>query len=112
MVPDEDVEVLDSSGRVVRIIPGREALEDVAAQKEADAARVEAANRDHTLLATYLSVADIERLMKQGMAEVVPGMNVQVETVVTRCKGCAIDAEHDAQIKHRRIGIDSNPVPL
>jgi DNA polymerase I-like protein with 3'-5' exonuclease and polymerase domains len=29
-------------------------------------------------------VADIERLMKEGMAEVVPGMRVKVETVVTR----------------------------
>ena len=33
---DQDVEVLDSSGRVVRVIPGRRSLEQVAQQKAAE----------------------------------------------------------------------------
>jgi hypothetical protein len=64
---DADVEVLDSAGRVVRIIPGRDSLQQVAAQKAAEDARLAAANRDRTLLATYLSVADIERLRDQRL---------------------------------------------
>jgi hypothetical protein len=64
---DVDVEVLDSTGRVVRTIPGRGSLENIAAQKAADDERLAAANRDKTLLATYLSVADIERLRDQRL---------------------------------------------
>jgi hypothetical protein len=64
---DADVEVLDVAGRVVRIIPGRDSLQQVAAQKAAEDARLAAANRDKTLLATYLSVADIERLRDQRL---------------------------------------------
>jgi hypothetical protein len=64
---DVDVEVLDSTGRVVRTIPGRGSLETIAAQKAADDERLAAANRDKTLLATYLSVADIERLRDQRL---------------------------------------------
>jgi hypothetical protein len=62
-----DVEVLDSTGRVVRMIPGPESVEEAAAEKAAADARVAAANRDRTLLATYLSVADIERLRDQRL---------------------------------------------
>jgi len=62
-----DVEVLDNTGRVVRVIPGRRALEQVAEQQEAEEAAKAAANRDRTLLATYLSVADIERLRDQRL---------------------------------------------
>ncbi len=64
---DADIEVLDNTGRVVRIIPGREALAEIEAQKAAQAAMVAAANRDKTLLATYLSVEDIERLRDQRL---------------------------------------------
>lgn len=64
---DADIEVLDINGRVVRIIPGREALAEIEAQKAAHAAIVAAANRDKTLLATYLSVEDIERLRDQRL---------------------------------------------
>jgi len=56
---DLDVEVLDKSGRIVRTIPGRRSMEQVAAQKAAEEAGKAAAQRDRTLLATYLSVADI-----------------------------------------------------
>jgi len=60
-----DVEVLDETGRVVRLIPGTKSLEQIKAQKAADDARAAAAQRDRTLIATYLSVADIERLRDQ-----------------------------------------------
>ena len=62
---DIDVEVLDATGRVVRVIPGRQSLEQIAQQKAAADALAAAAQRDKTLLATYLTVADIERLRDQ-----------------------------------------------
>lgn len=62
---EADVEVIDETGRVVRIIPGRKTLEQMAAEKAAEDARNLAAQRDRTLLATYLTVADIERLRDQ-----------------------------------------------
>ena len=64
---DRDVEVLDVSGRVVRIIPGRDSLAAAAAAKAAEDARIAAIQRDKTLIATYLSVADIERLRDQRL---------------------------------------------
>jgi Domain of unknown function (DUF4124) len=61
-----DIEVLDNTGRVVRRIDSTAVLAARAEQQEqADAqkrAAEAAAQRDRTLLATYLSVADIERL--------------------------------------------------
>jgi hypothetical protein len=61
-----DIEVLDNTGRVVRRIDSAEVLAARARQQEqADAdkrAADAAAQRDRTLLATYLTVADIERL--------------------------------------------------
>jgi hypothetical protein len=64
---EQDIEVLDGSGRVVRLIPGRRSLEEAAAQKAQEDAIKAAAQRDRTLLATYLSVADIERLRDQRL---------------------------------------------
>jgi hypothetical protein len=64
---DRDVEVLDQTGRVVRVIPGREAMEQMAAQKSEVEAEKNSEQRDRTLLATYLSVADIERLRDQRL---------------------------------------------
>lgn len=64
---DLDVEVLDDTGRVMRVIPGRRSMEQLAAQKAAEEARAAATQRDRTLLATYLSVADIERLRDQRL---------------------------------------------
>jgi len=59
---EADVDVLDKTGRVIRTIPGRRSQEQLNQQKaDADALQA-AAQRDRTLLATYLSVADIERL--------------------------------------------------
>ena len=62
---DLDIEVLDGAGRVIRTIPGRRSLDQVAAKQAADDAAKTSAQRDRTLLATYLSVADIERLRDQ-----------------------------------------------
>jgi hypothetical protein len=64
---EADGEVLDNRGRVVRVIPGRLALEAVTAQQAAEEAKKANAQRDRTLLATYLSVADIERLRDQRL---------------------------------------------
>jgi Domain of unknown function (DUF4124) len=64
---DQDIEVLDGTGRVVRTIPGKRSLEQVAQQKAAEEAARIAAQRDRTLLATYISVADIERLRDQRL---------------------------------------------
>ena len=64
---EADIEVLDDTGRVVRIIPGRQSLEAIAAQKAVEEDHKADAQRDRTLLATYLSVADIERLRDQRL---------------------------------------------
>lgn len=60
-----DIEVLDKSGRVIRTISGQRSEEQIDQQKAEMEARNAAAQRDRTLLATYLSVADIERLRDQ-----------------------------------------------
>ena len=79
---DADVEVLDGSGRVVRVIPGKLALEAVAAQKNAEESQKISAQRDRTLLATYLSVADIERLRDQRLELLVQQARVTEQYVV------------------------------
>jgi hypothetical protein len=79
---DADVEVLDGSGRVVRVIPGKLALEAMAAQKHAEETQIVAAQRDRTLLATYLSVADIERLRDQRLELLVQQARVTEQYVV------------------------------
>jgi hypothetical protein len=80
-----DVEVLDQSGRVVRMIPGTKSLEQLAAQKAADDARAAAAQRDRTLLATYLTVADIERLRDQRI-ELLEQQNVVTRQYITNLR--------------------------
>jgi hypothetical protein len=66
-----DVEVLDDRGRVIRTMPGQASMEDAAARKAAAEAAAQAAKnaaqRDQTLLATYLSIEDIERLRDQRL---------------------------------------------
>lgn len=75
---ETDVDVLDSSGRIVRVIPGRRSQAQVAQQKaEADAVAA-AAQRDRTLLATYLTVSDIERLRDQRVEQ------LEQQSLVTR----------------------------
>jgi hypothetical protein len=80
-----DVEVLDQTGRVVRLIPGAKSLEQIAAQKAADDARAAAAQRDRTLLATYLSVSDIERLRDQRI-ELLEQQNVVTRQYITNLR--------------------------
>jgi hypothetical protein len=70
---DADIEVIDHSGRVVRVIEGRKSLQDHQQRDaEADASKKAAeaaAQRDRTLMATYLTVADIERLRDQRLGQ-------------------------------------------
>ena len=80
-----DVEVLDQTGRVVRMIPGTKSLEQIAAQKAADDAKAVAAQRDRTLLATYLTVADIERLRDQRI-DLLEQQNVVTRQYITNLR--------------------------
>jgi hypothetical protein len=73
---EADIEVLDNTGRVVRMIPGRHSLEAIAAQQAAAEGQKADAQRDRTLLATYLSVADIERLRDQRLEQLVQQAHV------------------------------------
>jgi len=66
---DTDIDVLDKAGRVVRTIPGRRSMDQVNQQKAAADARTASAQRDRILLATYLTVADIERLRDQRVEQ-------------------------------------------
>ena len=80
-----DVEVIDQTGRVVRMIPGTKSLEQMAAQKAAEEAKAAAAQRDKTLLATYLSVADIERLRDQRL-DLLEQQNVVTRQYITNLR--------------------------
>jgi hypothetical protein len=82
---DRDVQVLDATGQVVRTIPGRQSLEVVAQQKAAEDAKAVASQRDRTLLATYLSVADIERLRDQRL-ELLVQQNVVTRQYITNLR--------------------------
>jgi len=75
---DADVDVLDKTGRVVRTIPGRRSMEQINQQKAAAEASVAAQQRDRTLLATYLTVEDIERLRDQRVEQ------LEQQALVTR----------------------------
>jgi len=75
---EADVDVLDKTGRVVRTIPGRRSMAQIEQQKsDADAVKA-AAQRDRTLLATYVSVADIERLRDSRLEQ------LEQQALVTR----------------------------
>jgi hypothetical protein len=80
-----DVEVIDESGRVVRLIPGAKSLEQIAAQKAADDLKAASAQRDRTLLATYLTVADIERLRDQRI-DLLEQQNVVTRQYITNLR--------------------------
>ena len=80
-----DVEVLDQTGRVVRLIPGAKTLEQLTAQKAADDAKAAAAQRDRTLLATYLTVSDIERLRDQRI-DLLEQQNVVTRQYITNLR--------------------------
>jgi hypothetical protein len=80
-----DVEVLDHTGRVVRMIPGTKTLEQLTAQKAAEDAKAAAAQRDRTLLATYLTVSDIERLRDQRI-DLLEQQNVVTRQYITNLR--------------------------
>ena len=82
---DLDVEILDGTGRVVRVIPGRQSLEEIAQQKAAEEAKAAGAQRDKTLLATYLTVADIERLRDQRI-DLLEQQNVVTRQYITNLR--------------------------
>jgi hypothetical protein len=82
---DQDVDVLDASGRVVRKIPGRGSMEALAQEKAAADAKAALAQRDRTLLATYLTVADIERLRDQRL-ELLEQQNVVTRQYITNLR--------------------------
>lgn len=64
---NQDVEVVDKSGRLVRVIEGPISVAQAEELRAAAEAAKAAAQRDRTLLATYLSVEDIERLRDQRL---------------------------------------------
>jgi hypothetical protein len=79
---DADIDVIDSRGQLVRVIPGRHSLEAVAAEKAAEDAQKVSVQRDRTLLATYLSVADIERLRDQRLEQLEQQARVTQQYIV------------------------------
>src|SRR5512145_507980 len=68
-----DIEVLDEAGRVVRRIESQQSAAETAKRRAIEEQRVRdaqaSAQRDRTLLATYLTVADIERLRDQRVEQ-------------------------------------------
>ena len=107
---DQDVEVVDESGRVVRVIPGRRSLEQVAAQKAAEDAAKAAAQRDRTLLATYLTVADIERLRDQRL-ELLEQQSRVTEQYIANLREREARLMADAQ-RYRPYSSKANAQPL
>jgi hypothetical protein len=104
----QDVEVLDSRGRVVRVLPGRAALEQIQEQKAAEDAKAAAIQRDRTLLATYLSVADIERLRDQRL-ELLEQQNVVTRQYITNLR--AREARLMEQVQRFRPYSDNPNAP-
>jgi hypothetical protein len=83
---NSDIQVVDANGRVVRTIEGQASLEvkmkreaELKAQQEA---KVAAEQRDRTLLATYLTVADIERLRDQRLEQLSAQAHVTSQYIV------------------------------
>jgi hypothetical protein len=107
---DKDVEVLDATGRVVRTIPGRKSLEVVALQKADEEAKAVAAERDRTLLATYLSVADIERLRDQRL-ELLVQQNVVTRQYIANLRARQERLIQSAQ-RFRPYSVNKNAAPL
>ena len=107
---DQDVEVVDESGRVVRVIPGRRSLEQVAAQKAAEEQVKAAAQRDRTLLATYLTVADIERLRDQRL-ELLEQQSRVTEQYIANLREREARLMADAQ-RYRPYSSKANAQPL
>jgi hypothetical protein len=65
-----DIEVLDRSGRVLRVIAAPKSPDELAREKAAEDAKKAAALRDKTLLDTYGSVDEIVRLRDQRIEQI------------------------------------------
>jgi Domain of unknown function (DUF4124) len=80
-----DIEVLDSTGRLVRRIDSAAVLAARAKEQEQETARAQtaaqAAQRDRTLLATFVTVEDIERLRDNRLAILVQQSQVTREYI-------------------------------
>ena len=80
-----DTEVLSDRGNVVRVIDGAKTAAEKASQKSVEDTERKAKNdaemRDHMLLDTYLSVADIERLRDQRIDQVQGQLMIDQQTL-------------------------------
>jgi hypothetical protein len=80
-----DTEVLSERGNVVRVIDGAKTAAEKASRKSTEEAERKAKNdaemRDHMLLDTYLSVADIERLRDQRIDQVQGQLTIDEQTL-------------------------------
>jgi hypothetical protein len=92
----------------VRVLPGRAALEQIQEQKAAEDAKAAAIQRDRTLLATYLSVADIERLRDQRL-ELLEQQNVVTRQYITNLR--AREARLMEQVQRFRPYSDNPNAP-
>ena len=107
---NQDVEVVDKTGRVVRVVPGPISMQEVEAQKAAEEAAKAAAQRDRTLLATYLSVADIERLRDQRLG-LLEQQSLVTEQYIANLRERAARLVTDVQ-KYRPYSDRPKAVPL
>jgi hypothetical protein len=107
---NQDVEVVDKTGRVVRVVQGPISMQEIEAQKAAEEAAKAAAQRDRTLLATYLSVADIERLRDQRLGLLEQQSRV-TEQYIANLRERAARLATDAQ-KYRPYSDRPKAVPL
>lgn len=107
---NQDVEVVDRTGRVVRIVQGPISMQEVEAQKAAEEAAKAAAQRDRTLLATYLSVADIERLRDQRLG-LLEQQSLVTEQYIANLRERAARLVTDVQ-KYRPYSDRPKAVPL
>jgi hypothetical protein len=107
---NQDVEVVDKTGRVVRVVEGPISMQEIEAQKAAAVAAKAAAQRDRTLLATYLSVADIERLRDQRLG-LLEQQSLVTEQYIANLRERAARLATDVQ-KYRPYSDRPKAVPL
>jgi hypothetical protein len=107
---NQDVEVVDKTGRVIRVVQGPISMQEVEAQKAAAEAAKAAAQRDRTLLATYLSVADIERLRDQRLG-LLEQQSLVTEQYIANLRERAARLATDVQ-KYRPYSDRPKAVPL
>jgi hypothetical protein len=99
----QDIEVLSERGNLIRVIDGTKTMAEKAARKSTEEAeqkaKADAEMRDHMLLDTYLSVADIERLRDQRIDLVQGQLMIDQQTLKS-----LLDREKNAleQVQHFR----------